>query len=115
MLIGEVIFIVSGFYKFVNFYWIDTSYTLEDLQTYYPISLLNLKDNISTEKWLAYPLQVINLFELFYWFILAWGVREILDEKISYLKSFGLVAITYGIGLFFWVGIVCFIILNTSY
>lgn len=115
VLIAEFVFVIAGFYKFINFYWIDTRYTLEDLQTYYPISLLNLKEHISTEKWLAYPLQIINLFELFYWFILAWGIRELLQEKISYVKSFGLVAITYGIGLVFWVGVVCFMILNASY
>lgn len=115
VLIAESVFVIAGFYKFINFYWINTNFTLEDLQTYYPISLLNLKEYISTEKWLAYPLQTLNLFELFYWFILAWGVRELLEEKISYVKSFGLVAITYGIGLVFWVGVVCFMILNASY
>lgn len=115
VLIAEFVFVIAGFFKFVNFHWIDNYYTVEDLQTYYPISLLNLKEHISTEKWLAYPLQIVNLFELFYWFILAWGVRELLEQKISYLKSFGLVAITYGIGLLFWVGVVCFIILNASY
>lgn len=115
VLIAEFVFIIAGFYKFINFYWIDTNYTLEDLQTYFPISLLNLKEHISTEKWLAYPLQIVNLFEVFYWFILAWGIRELLEEKISYVKSLGLVAITYGIGLFFWVGVVCFIIINASY
>jgi len=115
VLIAEFVFVIAGFYKFINFYWIDTNHTLEDLQTYFPISLLNIKEHISTEKWLAYPLQTVNLFELFYWFILAWGVRELLQEKISYVKSFGLVAITYGIGLVFWVGVVCFMILNASY
>lgn len=115
VLIAEFVFVIAGFYKFINFYWIDTNYTLEGLQTYFPISLLNLKEHISTEKWLAYPLQIVNLFEVFYWLILAWGVRELLDEKISYSKSLGLIALTYGTGLFFWVGVVCFVILNASY
>lgn len=115
VLIAEFVFVIAGFYKFINFYWINTNYTVEDLQTYFPISLLNLKEHISTEKWLAYPLQIVNFFELFYCFILAWGVRELLQEKISYFKSFGLVAITYGVGLMFWVGVVCFMILNASY
>ena len=63
VLIAEFVFVIAGFYKFINFYWINTNYTVEDLQTYFPISLLNLKEHISTEKWLAYPLQIINLFE----------------------------------------------------
>jgi len=114
-LIGESVFIIAGFYKFANFYWIDTDYSMETLQTYYPISLLNLRNSISTEKWLAYPLQLVNLFELFYWGILAWGIRELSDNKISYFKSFGLVALTYGVGLLFWVGLVSFFILNAQY
>jgi len=114
-LVAEFVFVFAGFYKFVNFHWIDTNYSLEDLQTYYPISLINLREHISTEKWLAYPLQLVNLFELFYWGILAWGIWELSDEKIKPVKSFGLVAITYGIGLLFWVSVVSFLILNAQY
>jgi len=73
VLISEVVFIIGSFYKFIYFYWLNTHYTLEDVQTYYPLSLLNFKENISTEKWLAYPLQLVNIFELFYWILLAWG------------------------------------------
>lgn len=114
-LIAEFVFVIAGFYKFVNFYWVDTDYTLESLQTYYPISLINLREHISTEKWLAYPLQLVNLFELFYWGFLAWGVYELSDQKVKPDKSFGLVAMTYGVGLVFWTGIVCFLILNSQY
>ena len=115
VLMAEFVFVTAGFYKFFNFYLIDTDYTLETLQTYYPLSLINFKDAISTEKWLAYPLQLCNVFELFYWGILAWGIWELADKKISYIKSLGYVALTYGIGLLFWVGVVCFLILSVSY
>lgn len=115
VLIAEFVFIIAGFYKFFNFYLIDTDYTLETLQTYYPLSLINYKEAISTEKWLAYPLQLCNVFEMMYWGVLAWGIWELADKKISYFKSFGYVALTYGIGLLFWVGVVCFLILSVSY
>ncbi|MFP3594595.1 hypothetical protein [Chryseobacterium sp. SIMBA_038] len=115
VLIAEFVFIIAGFYKFINFYWINTDYSLEDLQTYYPISLLNLREYISAEKWVAYPLQLVNLFELFYWGILAWGIWELSDQKISLKKSLGLTTITYGVGLLFWVGVVSFFILNAQY
>ena len=115
VLIAEFVFIIAGFYKFFNFYLIDTDYTLETLQTYYPLSLINYKEAISTEKWLAYPLQLCNLFELIYWGILAWGIWQLADKKISYQRSLGYVALTYGIGLLFWVGVVCFLILSVSY
>ena len=115
VLIAEFVFIIAGFYKFFNFYLVDTDYTLETLQTYYPLSLINFKEAISTEKWLAYPLQLCNLFELIYWGILAWGIWELTNKKISYQRSLGYVALTYGIGLLFWVGVVCFLILSVSY
>ena len=115
VLIAEFVFIIAGFYKFFNFYLIDTDYTLETLQTYYPLSLINYKEAISTEKWLAYPLQLLNVFEIMYWGVLAWGIWELADKKFSYQRSLGYVALTYGIGLLFWVGVVCFLILSVSY
>ena len=115
VLIAEFVFIIAGFYKFFNFYFIDTDYTLETLQTYYPLSLINFKDAISTDKWLAYPLQFCNLFELIYWGVLAWGIWHLADKKISYQRSLGYVTLTYGMGLLFWVGVVCFLILSVSY
>ena len=115
VLIAEFVFIIAGFYKFFNFYLIDTDYTLETLQTYYPLSLINYKEAISTEKWLAYPLQLANVFELMYWGVLAWGIWQLADKKISYQRSLGYVALTYGVGLLFWVGVVCFLILSVSY
>ena len=115
VLIAEFVFVIAGFYKFFNFYLIDTDYTLETLQTYYPLSLINYKEAISTEKWLAYPLQLVNVFELMYWGVLAWGIWQLADKKISYQRSLGYVALTYGIGLLFWVGVVCFLILSVSY
>ena len=115
VLMAEFVFVIAGFYKFFNFYLIETDYTLETLQTYYPLSLINFKDAISTEKWLAYPLQLVNVFELMYWGILAWGIWELADKKISYQRSLGYVALTYGVGLLFWVGVVCFLILSVSY
>ncbi len=114
-LIAEFIFIIAGFYKFINFHWFDMNYNLQDIQTYYPLSLINFKDSISTEKWLAYPLQLSNIFELIYWGILAYGIWEYTDKKISFLKSLGTVAATYGLGLLFWTGTVTFLILNAQY
>ena len=115
VLIAEFVFVIAGFYKFFNFYLVDTDYTLETLQTYYPLSLINYKEAISTEKWLAYPLQLANVFELMYWGVLAWGIWQLADKKISYQRSLGYVALTYGVGLLFWVGVVCFLILSVSY
>lgn len=115
VLIAEFVFVIAGFYKFFNFYLVETDYTLETLQTYYPLSLINFNEAISTEKWLAYPLQLANIFEIMYWGVLAWGIWQLADKKISYQRSLGYLALTYGVGLLFWVGVVCFLILSVSY
>lgn len=114
VMIAESVFIMAGLYKFIHFYWINTDYTMESLQTYYPMSLLNIREYLSTEKWLAYPLQLVNLFEFFYWGVLGWGIWELSDKKIGLPKSFGLTAMTYGLGLLFWTGVVSFLILNVQ-
>lgn len=115
VMFAEFVFIIAGLFKFLNFYWINPDYSLQDVQTYYPISLVNFSENISNEKWLNYPLQLVNLFEMFYWGVLGWGIWELSDRKISFLKSVGLVAITYGVGLSFWVAISSFLTLISQY
>ena len=49
------------------------------------------------------------------WGVLSWGIWQLVDKKISYQRSLGYVALTYGVGLLFWVGVVCFLILSVSY
>ena len=114
VLMAEFVFIIGGVYKFVYFYWVQTDYTLEDLQTYYPMSLINFREYISMERWAAYPLQLVNVFEAGYWAILVMGIRDLFQEKISYFRSLGLVLATYGVGLLFWVSVVVFLILNAE-
>lgn len=114
VLMAEFVFIIGGVYKFVYFYWVQTDYTLEDLQTYYPMSLINFREYISMERWAAYPLQLVNVFEAGYWAILVMGIRDLFQEKVSYFRSLGLVLATYGVGLLFWVSVVVFLILNAE-
>ena len=112
---AESIFLIALLVKFLKFYYFTNDFSIKDFNFYYPLSLINYKEAISTEKWLAYPLQLANVFELMYWGVLAWGIWELADKKISYQRSLGYVALTYGVGLLFWVGVVCFLILSVSY
>ena len=75
-LVAEFVFIVPIILKILWFAFIQTNYTLKDLQLFYPLSLLNLFDVGSVEPWLLYPLQVFNVFEVVYWLLLAWGVAQ---------------------------------------
>lgn len=87
-------------------------YTLQDLQFFSPFSVLALVDRESVEAWLLYPLQLLNVFELAYWLVLAYGLYQLTGERYS--KMIGLVAASYGTGLLLWVVFVIFLTINLS-
>lgn len=111
-LLGEFVLILVGLSKVVYFYFIDTTYTLEDLQQFYPFSYINFLNIDNLEPWLIYPLQTINLFKVAYFFVLVNGLHKLLKDK--YIKSFEIIAISYGSGLAIWLGLVMFLTLNIS-
>lgn len=111
-LFGEFVLMFIGFVKIFYFLLIKTEYTLEDIQQYYPLSYINFLDIKNLEPWLIYPLQTINLFEIGYFFVLVYGIHNLLQNK--YWKSFEMVAVSYGTGLAIWVGFVMFLTLNIT-
>jgi hypothetical protein len=102
-----VIVLKTGWFLFYK-----PNYTLEDLQYFYPLSLINLIDYREYKTWFIYPLQIINLFEIVYWFVLANLLGKSL--KLSTEKSLTIIASSYGIGLLIWIIAVMFFILNMS-
>ena len=100
---------------FVKVFWFGayrTNYSLEELQTFSPLSLINLFDRKTLDVWLAYPIQLVNPFELAYWIILVIGIKQLL--KRSWLKSLEMVFLSYGLALIVWVVVIMFISLNFS-
>ncbi len=111
-LFGEFVLVLVGYFKLGYFYYFKTDYTLHDLQQYYPLSYINFLDLEKIQPWFVYPLQTINLFEIAYFFVLVYGLWKLL--KNSYFKSLEIVAVSYGSGLFIWLGLVMFLTLNIS-
>lgn len=109
---AEFVFLLVIVFKTAWFYWIQTEYSLEDLQYFYPLSLLQLFGYESLEPWFIYPLQVVNLFELCYWLLLGYGLSKALKQSMDY--AMGIVASSYGVGLLIWVAGVMFFTLNMS-
>ena len=110
---AEFIFLLVIVFKTAWFYFFQTDYSLEDLQYFYPLSALNLIGYEGLQPWFIYPFQVLNLFELAYWFILAYLIgKEINDTKST--KGLQIVASSYGVSLLIWVVGVMFFTLNTS-
>ena len=107
---AEYVFLLVGVIKIVWFYFFQTTYTLEDLQYFYPLSGLNIVGYEGLEPWYIYPLQVLNLFEVAYWFILSYFVGQLAFKDKIYPMQEGLkvVAISYGSGLLLWVALMMF-------
>ncbi|WP_299520037.1 hypothetical protein [Winogradskyella sp.] len=110
---AEFIFLLVVVFKTIWFYFFQTDYNLEDLQYFYPLSALNIIGYEGLQPWFIYPFQVLNLFELAYWVILAYLIgKEINDTKST--KGLQIVASSYGVSLLIWVVGVMFFTLNMS-
>lgn len=109
---AEFVFLGVIVFKTGWFFFFEQNYTLEDLQYFYPLSLINLVDYREYKTWFIYPLQIINLFEIVYWFVLANLLGKSL--KFSTEKSLTIIASSYGIGLLIWIIAVMFFTLNMS-
>lgn len=115
---AELVFLGVGVLKIVWFYFFQTNYTLEDLQYFYPLSALNIVGYNGLEAWFIYPFQVLNLFELAYWLILAYFIGKLAfttkDKGKPMDLGLKIVASSYGSALLLWVVVVMFFTLNYS-
>ena len=109
---AEFIFLLVILVKTAWFYFFQTNYSLEDLQYFYPLSALSIIGYEGLQPWFVYPFQVLNLFELAYWFILAYLLGKELESTTD--KGLSIVASSYGVGLLIWVVGVMFLTLNMS-
>lgn len=109
---AEFVFLLVIVFKTAWFYFFQTNYNLEDLQYFYPLSTLNIIGYEGLQPWFIYPFQVLNLFELVYWFILAYLIGKELNENTD--KGMSIVASSYGVGLLIWVVGIMFFTLNMS-
>ncbi|OCB76216.1 hypothetical protein B0A79_17730 [Flavobacterium piscis] len=109
---AEFIFILVPIIKIIWFYFFQTSYTLDDIQNFYPLSALNIIGYKDLEAWFIYPFQVLNLFELSYVIYLGFQIGELTNTNTDYgLKIVGL---SYVPCLLLWVATVMFFTLNYS-
>jgi hypothetical protein len=111
-IIAEFIFLIVPIIKTIWFYFFQTDYTLEDLQFFYPLSAINIVGYKGLEPWLIYPFQVLNLFELAYWLVLAYFIGKITETNMD--RGLKIVASSYGSALLLWVVVIMFFTLNYS-
>ena len=109
---AEFIFLLVIIAKILWFCIFKQDYNFENLQYFYPLSALNIIGYQGLDAWFIYPLQVLNLFEIAYWFILAYLIGKEINSTTE--KGFSIVASSYGLGLLIWIVAIMFLTLNMS-
>ncbi len=109
---AEFVFLLAVIFKTIWFYFFNTEYSLEDIQYFYPLSVLNTIGYKGLDPWYIYPLQVLNLFEFIYWMLLTYLLAKELNVKSE--KAFNIVASSYGSALLIWVVAIMFLTINFS-
>ena len=109
---AEFIFAFANICKIVWFYIFKTTYNLQEIQYFYPLSLLNIIDYSNLEIWFIYLFQVFNLFELSYIIFLAYRIGKSTNTNTD--CGLKLIGVSYIPVLFLWVATVMFFTLNYS-
>lgn len=110
VVLAETIFVISAFIRVGWLFLFSEHLTLEYIQYFQPLSLFNLVVFKKIPQYLIYPLQVVNVFEVIYWVVLAYLIKIHTDK--SFDRSLGFITSTYGIGLFAWVVLFTFLSIN---
>lgn len=112
IMLAEIPLVFIPLIKLFWFLFIQTQYTFNDLQYFYPLSALQLFEIKTLATWQIYPLQLLNVFELVYWVLLAYWLKRLLN--ISLTKGMEVVVASYGTGLLLWVVFITFLSLNAT-
>ncbi len=107
---AEFIFLLSVVFKIFWFKFVTPDFSFEEVQQFVPLSLQQLLDTSTIPQWALYPLQLINIFEIGYWVILAVS----LSKATKKTNGFKILAMSYGPALIIWVVFIMFLTLNLS-
>lgn len=105
-LISEFILSIYAVFKTLYLY-IYPPYNLIEIQNFNPFGLSVFFINKSIPKYLLYPLQQLNLFELGYWLLLSYGIKTL--GNVEFKKALKVTTLSYGVGLGIWCIFVVFI------
>ncbi len=109
---AEFIFLLVPIFKIIWFYFFQTTYKLEDIQNFFPLSAINITGYEDIEPWYIYPLQTFNLFELAYVFYLGIQIAKL--TKSTPDEGLKMVVFSYVPALLLWMCTIMFLILNYS-
>ncbi len=111
VLIADYAMILAAIAKFAWFIFFKPQ-TIEDIQYFYPLSITQLFNSSQIPKFLVYPLQQFNVFEVLYWLLIAEGIQTF--SKKNFWYSVKIVSVSYGAAMFFWCVVIVFLQLQFS-
>lgn len=111
-IISQCVFLIRPIIKLFWFTSFNVNSTLEQLHSFSPFSIFSIIDKSTIEPWLIYPFQSLNIFELLFWCALGHQLKYVLNT--DFLGSLKFVAISYGVGFFFWLVFIMFITVSNS-
>jgi hypothetical protein len=109
---SEIVFVVAGLTKLVWFSFFGGNYTLNDLSFFYPLSLIDFFNRSEVSLIWVYPLQTMNLFQIFYILLLTYGLNK--KGGLNWSKSEKVVMISYLPGLLIAIVLVMFITVDSG-
>ncbi len=112
VIICEIVFLIPIIIKIFWFLFVQTDYSLGNLKSFSPLSLINFFELDKIEKWVRYPLRLFNIFEIIYCFFLAFNLKDALS--ISLQNAFLVVITSYGSAILLWVVFITFLSLNAA-
>lgn len=100
----DFIFILPAIIKILWFHFNYPEGTLLQWQNLHILSAMSMFGNV-TPDW-YYPLETLNVFEIVYWFLLAFGISKI--TRLDFDNSLRIILSSYVPALFIWVCVVAF-------
>ena len=111
VLFAEIIPLVASITRTLYFY-IYPPNNFEVLQNYNPLGVTGFLKNDTIPKYLLYPIQQLNLFEVGYWLLLAYGIKSL--GNVNFKKALKITSLSYGVGLLIWCIFIVFLQLQFS-
>lgn len=111
-IVAEVVFVIAQIIYLFNLFQNIDSLTFDTVSNHHPLSLLSFYGTENVVPWLHYPLQTLNLFEIFYILFISWLLSK--QWEPDFVGSINIVLPSYGIGLLLWMVLVVFLTLQIS-
>jgi hypothetical protein len=112
VVVSEIVFVVASIIKLLWFIFFAGNYTLDDMNFFYPLSLLNFFSRSEVASYWVYPLQTVNIFQLVYILLLAMGLSRI--SSIKKEKADRVVIATYVPAIAVWAALIMFLTLDAQ-